>query len=83
MFPGVPNGTEVGQEMDQLYSYCKTLNYKNRDLILRERRRVEGDSATVTMVEIGLIMFGGRAVFLMGAVFFLITHLKWRLTTST
>jgi hypothetical protein len=34
VFPGLPNGTELGQEMDQLYGYGKHLDYKNRDCLL-------------------------------------------------
>lgn len=31
IFPGLPNGTEVGQEMDQMFSAFKKDLYNNRD----------------------------------------------------
>lgn len=36
-FPGTPNGTEVGQEMDQLFAYLKSLIYSNMDRIEKGR----------------------------------------------
>lgn len=63
VFPGVPNGTEVGQEMDQMYAYAKTLCYKNRDELLRKRLQTDGDGATLTLVDVGHIIFGGDVAF--------------------
>ena len=42
-FPGLPNATEIGQEMDQLFAAFKTCTYKNRDKLYRAR--VSGDGA--------------------------------------
>jgi hypothetical protein len=47
--PGTPNGTEVGQEMDQLFAYFKSLIYKNMDRIEKGRWKVEGASAQLSM----------------------------------
>lgn len=58
VFPGVPNGTEVGQEMDQVYAYAKHLNYKNRDALYKARVKAEGSNASLSMSDIGYIIFG-------------------------
>jgi hypothetical protein len=49
--------------MDQLYAYAKSINYRNRDALFRERRKHEGDSTVLTLADIGLILFGGDAFF--------------------
>jgi hypothetical protein len=33
-FQGLPNGTEIGAEMDQLFGYNKTLVYGNMDTLI-------------------------------------------------
>jgi hypothetical protein len=57
MFPGVPNGTEVGQEMDQLYSYAKSLCYRNREKLVRAR---SDESTPLTLADVGWLVFGGE-----------------------
>jgi len=58
-FPGLPNGTEVGQEMDQLFSTVKTIIYQNRNNLYNARSRIEQEDATLTLADIGYIIFGG------------------------
>ena len=42
-FPGLPNGTELGQEMDQLFAYLKSIIEENRrQLYKRLFRQAEG-----------------------------------------
>jgi hypothetical protein len=47
-FPGVPNGTEIGAEMDQLFSDFKTNIYNNMEKIWLKKCQVEGLTASVT-----------------------------------
>jgi hypothetical protein len=46
-----------------MYAYAKTLCYKNRDDLLRKRLQTEGEGATLTLVDIGHIIFGGQVFF--------------------
>jgi hypothetical protein len=57
--PGLPNGTDVGQEMDQLFAAFKTCAYCNRDCFFTARFVVAGTSAVVTPHDVGFIIFGG------------------------
>ena len=60
MFPGVPNGTEVGQEMDQMYSYAKGLCYRNREKLIRARHNGNpNDTSPLGLADIGWLIFGG------------------------
>jgi hypothetical protein len=52
-FPGLPNATEIGEEMDQLFAAFKTCTYKNRDKLYGAR--VSGD---VRMLYFCLKMLG-------------------------
>jgi hypothetical protein len=61
-YPGLPNGTELGQEMDQLFSKLKGLLYNNRDKLWRGRLGEEGEKAELTIIDVGHIMFGGDVV---------------------
>jgi hypothetical protein len=45
--------------MDQMYAYAKTLCYKNRDDLLRRRLQIEGENASLTLTDVGFIIFGG------------------------
>jgi hypothetical protein len=59
LFPGVPNGTEIGQEMDQLFAAFKGGCYRNRDKLWEARRRMDGEKATCTENDVGALIFGG------------------------
>jgi hypothetical protein len=58
-YPGLPNGTEAGQECDQLFAYFKTLVALNRETLYKARVRLAGESATLSINDIGYIVFGG------------------------
>ena len=59
-YPGLPNGTEIGQEMDQIFGPMKKVLYENRDLLYKERLLIEGaGKATLSLDDIGYILFGG------------------------
>jgi hypothetical protein len=58
-YPGVPNGTEVGQEMDQLFAAFKKIAYENRDLLYKARWTIEGEKAMLSKPDCGRIVFGG------------------------
>ena len=61
MFPGVPNGTEVGQEMDQLYAYVKLLCYRNREELIKARIAVNvDDTSPLGIADVGWLIFGGE-----------------------
>lgn len=63
MFPGVPNGTEVGQEMDQLCAHMKTLCYKNREKLIRARAAASPDDTAFSalgLADVGWLIFGGQ-----------------------
>jgi hypothetical protein len=49
-FPSTPNATEVCQEMDQLFSYFKSLVYKNINTVL-SKKRAFGSSAELRYEE--------------------------------
>ena len=63
-FPGVPNGTELGQEMDQLFHLLKTKFEENRQKLWKMRyESAESGSekikAQVNVWDIPIIVFGG------------------------
>ena len=61
MFIGVTNGTEVGKEMDQLYSYAKTLYYRNRDTLYQARASIyRQNTSPLSLADVGLLIFGGN-----------------------
>ena len=53
--PGLPNSTEMGQEMDQLFGPFKNSIYWNRKLLLDVKGKLEKN-------DIGHIIFGGEIV---------------------
>lgn len=60
-FPGLPNGTEIGQECDQLFSFLKLKLYTNRDRLWKERCKLEGEAtAQLGLDDFGYIIFGGK-----------------------
>ena len=59
-YPGLPNGTELGQEMDQLYSLAKTLMEKNCDKLWRARCEFLASKAQTTTWDLPWIVFGGE-----------------------
>jgi hypothetical protein len=58
-FPGLPNATEIGLEMDQLFAAFKTCAYKNRDKLYRARVSGDGADAILSFEDVGYIIFGG------------------------
>ena len=62
VYPGMPNGTEIGQEMDQLFGPLKKVAYGNRDELSKAIVRTEGPHATISLTYIGYILFGGRVL---------------------
>jgi hypothetical protein len=58
-FPGLPNATEIGQEMDQLFAAFKSCAYKNRDKLYRARVNIDGADATLSFHDVGHLIFGG------------------------
>ena len=68
LFPGLPNGTEAGQEMDQIYSSLKMGFYRNRDALFAKRVAIarmegKGEQAQLTLNDIGYILRGGEIKF--------------------
>ena len=59
IFPGLPNGTKLGQEMDQLYTLCKTLMDLNWKILLEARFCVIRQKVKVDVWDLPKIMFGG------------------------
>ena len=59
-FASLPNGTEITQEMDQLFSEFKRLCYLNREQLFTEMVFVSGPKAKLTVDHIGYIVFGGE-----------------------
>ena len=53
IFPGLPNGTEMGQEMDQLFGPFKQILYDNRDRIIAKHNKISFE-------DIGTMIFGGN-----------------------
>jgi hypothetical protein len=68
VYPGLPNGTEAGQECDQLFAYLKTLTGANQEKLYEARVRTEGDSATLSLKDSGLVVFGGTVILVNGEV---------------
>ena len=61
IFPGLPNGTEVCQELDQNFSAMKTKIYSNRDMLYHARCRILGiANAKVSFEDAGYLLFGGN-----------------------
>ena len=58
-FPGLPNATEIGQEMDQLFAAFKTCAYGNCNNLYRARVAAEGADATLSFQDVGYLVFGG------------------------
>jgi len=56
-FPSTPNGTEICQEMDQLFAYLKSLLNDNMDKIEKGRWEVEDPLAQLSMEEIASAIF--------------------------
>ena len=59
-FPGFPNGSEVTQDMDQLYSALKSAMYRNQDCLYKARYAIEGSSARIIAEDIPFFLFGGK-----------------------
>ena len=54
---GLPNGTEVGQECDQLFGEFKSILEKNRDKVYQSKQAT--NSGEVGYNDLGYIIFGG------------------------
>jgi hypothetical protein len=59
-FPGLPNGTGAGQEMDALFAAFKICCYHNRQRLYHARFEIDGHSAAITLIDVGHIIFGGK-----------------------
>jgi hypothetical protein len=59
-YPGVPQGTKVGQEMDQLFAAFQNGLEINQKKIYYECCLVQGAKATLTLEDVGHIVFGGE-----------------------
>lgn len=57
-FPSLPNGTEIGAEMDQLFAYFKTIIYDNMEKIWLKKCQVEGPNASITDEDLVCCVFG-------------------------
>jgi hypothetical protein len=62
-FPGMPNGTEIGQEMDQLFGNLKTRMQRNQQMIFQKQCHQNGAKAQVTAWDTAFILFGGMMPF--------------------
>ena len=62
-FPGLPNGTEAGQEMDQLFAAFQRALYSNRDKLFKKLMSVHGSKAALAMNDISYIIYGGKRAF--------------------
>ena len=61
IYPGLPNGTEIGQECDQLFFLVKKVLYTNRGLVYDALCEIDGyEKATLTLDDFGCIFFGGE-----------------------
>lgn len=67
LYPGMPNGTEIGQECDQIFGYMKKLTYQNRDKLFASRFKLEGEFAKLSMADISAIVFGGKVTIIHGS----------------
>ena len=66
-FPGMPNSTEVMQEMDQLFGHFKTALYNNQTALFEARMEGRGISASLSHADIGWLIFGGEVSLQSGA----------------
>jgi hypothetical protein len=57
-FQGLPNGTEIGAEMDQLFGYNKTLVYGNMDTLIARKWELEGPNAQLSLTDMASCIFG-------------------------
>jgi hypothetical protein len=62
-FPGVPNGTEIGQEMDQLFGNLKTRMQKNHQAVFQKQYELIGDKAQVSPWDTPFLLFGSAMPF--------------------
>jgi hypothetical protein len=61
VFPGLPNGTGCGQEMDQIFRAFKICCYRNRMRLYNARHALD-ENATITLLDSGYIIFGGSVL---------------------
>ena len=59
-FPGLPNGTEAGQEMDQLFTAFQQVLYSNQDKLFKKLMLIYGSRASLAINDIGYIIYGGN-----------------------
>ena len=60
IYPGVPNTSEVTQEMDQLFAYFKSLMERNRRRIVQEKG--SRNLGQATLLDLPNMIFGGTYV---------------------
>ena len=67
-FAGLPNGTELGQEMDQLFAYVKTVMEVNREDLWKARYAILRQKARTHTRVLPWIVFGGKVKLANGTV---------------
>mmetsp|Transcript_14987 Transcript_14987/g.24792 ORF Transcript_14987/g.24792 Transcript_14987/m.24792 type:complete len:179 (-) Transcript_14987:75-611(-) len=65
---GLPNGTEVGQECDQVFAKFKSICYENRDKLSQARRCIDGEQQTLSPADFSHILVGGKVTMVNGDV---------------
>ena len=58
-FPSLPNGTEILQELDQLFAAVKNGCYRNRDILTAAKIRAEGADAKLDITDVGYCICRG------------------------
>jgi len=58
-YAGLPNGTTVGQECDQVFGYFKQITSRNLDTLYRARQVLNGEGAALTSNDVGYSVYGG------------------------
>ena len=58
-FPGLPNGTELTQEMDQLFHLVKSIMGRNRAKLYDKRYEAQGTHAKLTLNDMPKFLHGG------------------------
>ena len=71
-YAGLPNGTEIGQECDQVFGEFKSVMEQNRDHLWRAREAAEPGKGQVNFDDLSKIMFGGDVVMVDGTAITLI-----------
>ena len=62
-YPGLQNGTETRQEMDQLFAAFQRTFYSNRDKLIKKLLLIYGSRASIAINDVGYILYGGKRDF--------------------